>query len=45
MSDQTGEVTCPACNAKPGKPCTVPTDTGRRAVNWLHLARVKPYEQ
>jgi hypothetical protein len=37
----TGPITkvCPACNAQPGKPCTTPTDTGRRAVAWFHYAR------
>lgn len=32
-------VACPACQAKPGQPCTRPTDTGRVAVNWFHLRR------
>lgn len=30
---------CPACNALPGRPCTQPTDTGRRAVAWVHSSR------
>lgn len=30
---------CPACNAKPGNPCTTPTNTGRRDVKWIHSAR------
>lgn len=30
---------CPACNAQVGKPCTAPTDTGRREVRWYHYAR------
>lgn len=34
--------TCPACHAKPGRRCTQPTDTGRKAVDWLHLSRVYP---
>lgn len=34
------EVGCPACQAKPGEPCTQPTDTGRRSVRWYHHARV-----
>lgn len=33
--------TCPACQAKPGERCTHPTDTGRREVNWFHLARIE----
>lgn len=32
-------VTCPACNAPAGKPCTAPTDTGRRPVGWAHNVR------
>jgi hypothetical protein len=32
-------VTCPACNARIGEPCTAPTNTGRRPVSWTHLAR------
>lgn len=32
-------VACPNCQAQPGKPCTQPTDTGRRDVRWFHLAR------
>jgi hypothetical protein len=32
-------VPCPACQAPGGEPCTAPTDTGRRPVNWFHLAR------
>lgn len=30
---------CPACYARPGEPCTTPTDTGRRNVGWFHYAR------
>lgn len=30
---------CDACNAKPGEPCTSPTNTGRRSVNWYHTTR------
>lgn len=30
---------CEACYARAGKPCNVPTDTGRRDVNWFHLVR------
>ncbi|AUV60692.1 hypothetical protein HOS75_gp038 [Gordonia phage SteveFrench] len=30
---------CEACFARAGKPCTVPTDSGRRDVNWFHLVR------
>lgn len=33
---------CPTCQAKAGAPCTQPTDTGRRAVNWWHLSRRFP---
>jgi len=32
-------VACPACSAPPGRPCTVPTDAGRRDVTWVHHAR------
>lgn len=32
-------VRCPACNAGPSVPCNVPTDTGRRNVQWFHHAR------
>lgn len=32
---------CPNCQAKPGQPCSTPTDTGRRDVrsDWFHYAR------
>lgn len=30
---------CPNCQARPGEPCTQPTDTGRRNVSWFHMAR------
>jgi len=30
---------CPACGAKAGEPCSTVTNTGRRDVRWLHLAR------
>lgn len=39
MADLTRDVVCPGCNAQPGKPCTQPTDTGRRPVTWMHLTR------
>lgn len=32
-------VPCPTCLATAGQPCTVPTDSGRRAVTWVHVAR------
>jgi len=32
-------VACPACHATAGEPCTAPTDTGRRIVRWVHVAR------
>lgn len=32
-------VVCPNCNAQPGQPCTQPTETGRRNVQWIHYAR------
>jgi len=35
------EVFCPACQSKAGDKCTNATDTGRRDVNWFHLARVE----
>lgn len=31
---------CPDCLARPGRACTVPTDTGRRVVTWFHNARI-----
>jgi hypothetical protein len=37
--DEALTVACPACNAQPGQPCTVPTDTSRKLVSWVHLAR------
>lgn len=33
------EVKCPNCQSGPGRKCTQPTDTGRKAVRWVHLAR------
>lgn len=30
---------CPNCQAKPGEPCTQPTNTARRPVRWYHFAR------
>jgi hypothetical protein len=36
---QPTDVPCTACSARPGQPCTVPTDTGRRDVTWVHHAR------
>lgn len=33
------EVACPNCQAPEGKPCNVPTDSGRRSVPWFHAAR------
>lgn len=35
------DVVCPACNARPGKPCTAPTDTSRRPVGWMHASRTE----
>jgi hypothetical protein len=32
-------VTCPNCQAKPGRPCTQPTNLGRHPVSWFHTAR------
>lgn len=32
-------VPCPTCFAPAGQPCTAPTDTGRRAVTWVHVRR------
>lgn len=31
--------TCPNCQARPGEPCTQPTETGRKKVTWTHLSR------
>lgn len=36
---QAMSVACPACHSKPGKPCTQPTNTGRKPVAWVHLVR------
>jgi hypothetical protein len=33
------EIECPACQAKPGEPCTQPNDNGRKPVRWFHLSR------
>jgi len=33
-------VQCPACNAAVSVPCNAPTNTGRRTVDWVHLARI-----
>ncbi|UTN91249.1 hypothetical protein SEA_POKYPUPPY_90 [Gordonia phage PokyPuppy] len=30
---------CEACFARAGKPCTAPTENGRRDVNWFHFVR------
>lgn len=38
-------VICPACNAQPGRPCTQPTNTGRREVSWVHDAREAAYHE
>ena len=32
-------IACPTCNALAHHPCTQPTDTGRIAVPWVHMAR------
>lgn len=37
-------VSCPNCQAKPGEPCTQPTDTGRRPVAFVHSARITAFE-
>lgn len=34
---------CENCNAKPGEPCTQPTDTSRKPVAWVHLTREEAY--
>lgn len=33
------DVTCPACHALKGQPCTAPTDTSRKPVAWFHSDR------
>lgn len=33
------KVKCPVCGAEPNKRCTVPTDTSRKTVWWVHSAR------
>lgn len=40
---QAQTVTCPACNAQPGRPCTQPTDNTRKPVTWVHLSRQDAY--
>lgn len=30
---------CAACGARPLSPCTAPTNTSRRPVQWFHFAR------
>ena len=30
---------CPNCQARPGEPCTQPTNTTRRPVKWFHSGR------
>lgn len=37
--------TCPNCHAGPGRPCTQPTDTGRRDVGWFHTSRTDVLEE
>ena len=37
-------VDCPACQAKAGDSCTQPTDNGRKAVAWVHLARESAFQ-
>ena len=32
-------VECPACMVPAGDRCTVPTETSRRPVDWVHFAR------
>lgn len=39
MSAAPIDVACPNCQSPSGKPCTVPTDAGRRVVPWFHSAR------
>jgi len=41
---QAHSVRCPNCYAQPGQKCTQPTDDGRRAVPWVHLAREHEYQ-
>lgn len=38
------QITCPACNAQPGHPCTAPTTNGRREVTWVHSSRTDEAE-
>ena len=33
-------IACPNCQVAAGERCTVPTDTARRPVNWIHSARI-----
>jgi len=40
---QAHTVACPACMARRGEACTQPTDTARRPVRWVHLAREDAY--
>lgn len=43
--DHPRNVVCPNCNAQIDKPCTQPTDDGRRIVRWYHFAREEAAEQ
>lgn len=36
---------CPACQAPPGERCTSPTNTARREVRWIHLARYESNQE
>lgn len=40
---QAQSVICSNCKSMPNKSCTQPTDNGRRAVQWVHLAREADY--
>lgn len=41
LMEKTGAyaVECPACMVPAGERCTVPTETSRRPVDWVHFAR------
>lgn len=40
MKNSAFDVVCPNCNAQVNRPCTQPTDAGRKSVHWFHYARL-----
>lgn len=35
---------CPTCFAPAGQPCSAPTVSGRRVVDWFHFRREEPWD-